>query len=247
MLAVGGLHELAEALEREEQRLGVRRSDAGEEHVAALQAAWERAELARAELDNGNPHANAQALISMNSALDAMVEELAPSLRELEVTTIADDFVKRAMAEAPHAAAQVSSETMETLREAVAHDVADHLPKMKKLSDSGTKRYERVLRRVGAAAPPGRPVPADLDEAMTEIAAIRDVLIHRAGRVDTKALAQAPTLRYTDGQFVRLSNHDYRVYSAAIRCYGAEIWYRLLRHDDPPRLQDWRQYCRVNA
>src|SRR5688500_17168031 len=66
MLGIMGLHELQHMVEREEQRLGVSKSDVGlpEGLARTLQAAWERAELARIEIANGHPHLNAQALLS---------------------------------------------------------------------------------------------------------------------------------------------------------------------------------------
>ena len=39
---------------------------------------------------NGHPHLNAQALISMNSALDALVEEFVPAMREIRVQWLTD-------------------------------------------------------------------------------------------------------------------------------------------------------------
>jgi hypothetical protein len=77
------LHELQHALERQEARLGVSGDDdnLSDDVVRALQAAWERAEMARIEIDNGHPHLSAQALLSMNSALDALIEEFVPSNR----------------------------------------------------------------------------------------------------------------------------------------------------------------------
>jgi hypothetical protein len=59
-----GLEELTHALEREEDRQGVRRDAEESSPVAtrSLQAAWERAESARAELANESPHSNAQTL-----------------------------------------------------------------------------------------------------------------------------------------------------------------------------------------
>ncbi len=69
-LGLMGLHELTRAIEREEDRLGVRRDaddlDAADE--ATLQAAYERAEWAKAELANESPHGNAQAPRSRPSA-----------------------------------------------------------------------------------------------------------------------------------------------------------------------------------
>ena len=43
------------------------------------------------------------------------------------------------------------------------------------------------------------------------------------GKVDARALKQAPSLRYQDGELVRVSDKDYRTYSAAVRCYAAEV------------------------
>jgi hypothetical protein len=80
-LSVWGVHELADSLEGEEVRLGVRHDapDLTESQAASLQAAWERAELARAEIENEHPFANAVTLVALQSALDALVEELVPS------------------------------------------------------------------------------------------------------------------------------------------------------------------------
>jgi hypothetical protein len=75
---------------------------------------------------------------------------------------------------------------------------------------------------------------------------LRDVWVHRAGRVDARALDQAPTLRerYQEGQFVRFTADDYRTYSAALRCYGEEVIGRLIPPAPEHRvvLSDWRLY-----
>lgn len=63
------------------------------------------------------------------------------------------------------------------------------------LKSSGAKRYEKGLRRVGLGAPEGRPIPADLDQALCEVGALRDVWVHRAGRVD---LLRSPKRRRFD-------------------------------------------------
>jgi hypothetical protein len=95
-LSLMGLHELTNALELEEARLGVGRDadDLDTAAAATLQAAYERAEWAKAELAKGSPHGNAQALISMNSALDAMVEDLVKHWRAFHVERIADEMLE---------------------------------------------------------------------------------------------------------------------------------------------------------
>jgi hypothetical protein len=256
MLGIFGLHELSQALEREEQRLGVTRDsqDLTAEAERCLQAAWERAEMARIEIENGHPHLNAQALLSMNSALDAMVEEFVPALVDIGVRGLGDRLMERATRQEPEAAAQLTEEMREMLTDTVRELLSERVaPKVKRLHGSGAARYEAVLSQVGLRAPDDRPIPVDLDEALAELGALRDVLVHRAGRVDDQALKQAPSLRYQDGDLVRVSADDYRTYSAAIRCYASEIVFRSIRSwagvsdDDGPDLANWRNYRLINV
>ena len=253
---IAGLHELQQALERTEAGLGISRDDQGLDRraVAELQVAWERAEMARAEIEAGHPHLNAQALLAIDSALDALVEELAPALRAMRIDWLIDNAFKHADAEVPEAVAQVSPEMREAIVGAARSVVEGHVPEPKRLCGEGAERYEAVLAQEGLCAPADRPIPDELAEALTELSAIRDVLVHRAGRVDERALKAAPSLRlrYEDGQLIRITREEYRTYSAAVRCYAMEILYRPLRSwpaaDDAkhgPDLVGWRGYYRV--
>lgn len=255
-LGLMGLHELTRAIEREEARLGVRRDaddlDAADE--ATLQAAYERAEWAKAELANESPHGNAQALISMNSALDAMVEELVKHWRAFHVERIAHEILAKGREATGDAVEKLDARVLAAVEEVVRREADRIVPKALKPKGSGIARYEKPLRRVGWDAPGDRPIPEDLNVALTELGALRDVLVHRAGRLDEAALEQAPTLRYRTGQFVRISREDYRRYSAAIRCYAQEISFRGIRGwpemtdgRDGPNLARWRDYVLVNA
>jgi hypothetical protein len=91
-LSVLGLHELAQAYVRDYGETSPGAGPGGPSK--AEQKSWERSAWAQAELEAGYPHINAQALISMNSALDAMVEELVdfwrPKLVDLLVTRLYD-------------------------------------------------------------------------------------------------------------------------------------------------------------
>jgi hypothetical protein len=255
-LGVFGLFAMRDALEHEELREGVRRDDPDltEVHVAALQAAWERAEIARIEIDNEHPHLHAMALISMVSALDAMVEELIPAYQAMLVHGQAHRAVKIAQEKEPEAYAKIGPERAEEVAQALHAVLQQRLPKPRRPSSTGTKRYETPLAQVGLEAPPDRPIPPDLDEALSEITALRHVLIHRAGRVDDTSLKQAPSLsqRYTVGAFVRIDRAYYRRYSGALNCYGAEIVRRSMmglydgtQHD--VELTQWRDCYRINA
>jgi hypothetical protein len=252
MLSVLGLFDLREALERYEREHGVSRDDpnldAGDR--GELQAAWERTQMAEAAIATDFAAVNAQALLAVNNALDAMVEEYAPAMREIVVNALVDQGLKRAEDVAPDAASQLNEATREALMQALAATIDESLPKLKRMEGSGTERYEAPLRRVGLGTPADRPIPEDLDEALTEFGAIRDVLTHRHGRIDPKALKQAPSLapRYIDGDFVRLNREDYFTYSAAIRCYGQDVAMRPMQRwpdfdkSQLPNLSAWRRW-----
>jgi hypothetical protein len=107
------------------------------------------------------------------------------------------------------------------------------VPGLRQLEKKGVARYERRMRKVGLGA--RSPIPQGLDRALREIGLIRDLLLHRAGRMDKEALAKAPSLaeRYQDGDLIRLTDEDYRTYSAAIRWYGAEIIQRVYGRSEP--------------
>jgi hypothetical protein len=71
MMSILGLHEIRRCFEREREDLEESSTDPNRENE--IQTYWERAELAQAEIDQGHPSINAQALIGLNSALDALV------------------------------------------------------------------------------------------------------------------------------------------------------------------------------
>lgn len=252
-LGTWGLYELQQSLEREEGRLGVtRRDDAlSDDAKRTLQAAWERSEMARLELERGHPHLNEQALISMNSALDAMVQELRDSRRAFRIRFIAAELMNRAAAQVPEF--QMPEEQRGDLMKVVEEEIAAKLPAKVRLKGAGAHRYERALSPEGLGASEDRPIPEGLHNALRELGILRNALVHSAGRLKEKDLERCRTLRYQIGDLIRVSRVDYRRYSAAIRCYGEEIRFRTARQmpgikdSDGPRLEDWEGYYRVNA
>jgi hypothetical protein len=252
-LADWGLQELLDSVDHEERRLDAKgqTDPADPRRRRAVEAAGQRAELARAERENQLVEHNAMTLISMVGALDALVEELVPRAREMLVEQEASALVDRARKQEPDAAKRVDPAAFMVIQRVLEQMLDERLgsfdPSPK---GAGAGRWEKVLRHAGLQAPPGRPIPADLDQALTEVVALRHVLAHRAGRIDDRALRQAPTLRYADGDLVRVTHTDYLVYSAALWTYGEEVIRRLLGDLAPmPEsvLTNWRQNHTLNA
>lgn len=240
MMNVIGLNEIRRFYEREKDEFDSTGGD--DQREQDIQVFWQRAELAQAEEENGYPAINAHALIGLHSALDALIQQFPDALRDLPFQVRLDDAEKQAAEAAEHLTPELREELIKQLQKLL------EVPKLRQLEKKGVARYERRLRRVALGSQ--RPIPDGLDQALREIGVIRDLLIHRAGRMDQEALDKAPSLadRYQDGELVRLSDEDYRMYSGAIRWYAAEVIHRVYgRPSDNPDLDNWRQHYIAGA
>lgn len=181
--------------------------------------------------------------------LDALVEDLAPEVFKLQVRLQASEVVRIASEQHPAEWAQLSPEQQAAVEEALVGVMHQQItePKFERVRGQGAARYEAVLATVGLDAPSDRPIPPDMDEALTEFSALRDVIVHRGGRIDQHALTAAPTLTMGEGELVRIGRDGYRRYAAALRTYGMEIARRLVGPSLVDLdLADWRQNYIVN-
>jgi hypothetical protein len=110
---------------------------------------------------------------------------------------------------------------------------------------ASVKRWELPLDKVGLAAPKHRPIPDDMAQALGEIIQLRHAIVHRAARVDAKALKNAPSLPYAEGDLIRIDRAGYKRYSAALWSYGEEILHRM--GFGPSALDHWAMNYTINA
>ncbi len=255
-LHIWSLHEMRQALVREGTRLEAGRSlpDLREDVAATLVAAAERAQLAEAEIANDHPYVNGTTLVGMHGALDALVDELAPATSSWTVDQHARAVVEQARTRHPELTEALSPEVIRAVQLALRDELAKQVPKIPRLWGHGVERWERLLRPAGLGAPTMRAIPPDLDQALKELTNLRDVLVHRAGRLDSKAVRACPSLteelHFREGHLVRLRRPHYRRYSAAVRAYGAEIIRRTLARggmDYPVDLANWEDCYVVGA
>ncbi len=141
-----GLQELLDSEAHEEQRLQEQGVADGPARDAALQAAHERAQFARAEKDNQLVELNATTLVSMLGALDALVEGLVPRARDLLVEHLSRRMIDGAREMDPEAAAQVDKDTLQALEQVVQKVVSEQLGDSDNVPrGTGAKRWESVL------------------------------------------------------------------------------------------------------
>lgn len=239
------------AVELEELKAGVSAGDPDltPSQVEQFRAARERAAMAQALIDSEFVELNAMTLTAMLGALDALVEGLVPDVRALLVEEQARRIVEDITTREPKLYAKLSEKMRDVLIEGARALIEDELPALKSQPRGpAPQRWEKPLSAAGLGAPPDRALPVDLSEALNEIVALRHVLMHRASRVDGDALHEAPTLRYSEDDLVRVTRSDYRAYSAALWTFGAEVVHRLMPFTATQvNLNGWRDNALLNT
>lgn len=246
-LADWDLYELRESEELERLRLRLRlQRKYGTYEAQALRAARERTALAAAEADNQMVELNAMTLVAMMSATDALVEELVPQAYEMLIESRVREMMDEAARQYPEASARLPDAQLDQMRRVLIDALKERLGDVEGVPrGAGVKRWEQPLSKVGLAAPKDRPIPDDMVRALSEMIQLRHVIVHRAARVDTKALKNAPSLPYADGDLVRIDHAGYKRYSAALWTYGEEILHRM--GFGPSALDHWAMNYTVNA
>ncbi len=234
MTLIGGSHRLGEEVERELGSRDARQAPPVGETDRHLQAAWERAEAARLLRNADFPLLNAWCVAQHVFALDALIEEFTPSVQEVLI----DHRVREVF--------RLVAERQPTLAEALAAGHEDHLLAgiidglignarfPQRPAGAGLARYERGLQDAGMWPLPA--IPADMERALIEAHVIRDVVAHRGGFVDGRALDKDPDFPYASGKLLRLNSGDYRKYSAAVRAFAY-----LVTSGDATALEHWRE------
>lgn len=105
-------------------------------------------------------------------------------------------------------------------------------------------RWEDLLKRIYLRPMPGRPLPDDLRLTLNEFGAVRNVILHRMGRMDETALKQVAEgpWRSVD-ELVVIDDELYQRYIAALIAYQGEINDRIRNLMKLPLLLDiveWR-------
>src|SRR5271165_6319142 len=128
-LADWGLQELLDSEAHEKRRLneGAHTHRAGRDRQASIEAARQRAELARAERDNQLAEHNAMTLISMVGALDAMVENLVPRARQMVIKQQVITLIDRVREQEPEAVAQIGDANLDAIRRTVEQTLNERL------------------------------------------------------------------------------------------------------------------------
>ena len=103
--------------------------------------------------------------------------------------------------------------------------------------------WEDFLRRIYLPPMPGRPLTEDLRSTLNEIGAVRNVLVHRMGRIDAGALGLVTQGPWTTvDEPIEIEDGIYSLYIAALIAYQAEVNDRIRHQMKVPPLVDINQW-----
>jgi hypothetical protein len=104
----------------------------------------------------------------------------------------------------------------------------------------GVGKLEGALDAFGL----GGPVDAELRACLVELHAVRNVLVHRGGRADSRLLANCPWLGFKHGDEVRVDQRMLSMYGLSAIRYGSVVYRRVqVRFGGDPARED--EYLRT--
>lgn len=96
------------------------------------------------------------------------------------------------------------------LREALLHDIGAELK-------IGIGRFEGPLDELGF----GGAVASNVRRVLLELAEVRNVIVHKAGKIDSRLLERCPWLLFQIGESIRPVAADFKKYE------GSAFWYLM--------------------
>ncbi len=229
-------HGVPLALSRQEQEV------TDDERVARMRASAQRA------LD----HWNAMTLVTIYGGIEDAIESMGSGLYPL-ILDANPDTRKRMFEQNRLRNRDLRERGVLSIEgaQALTHltkDLADELLQRPLKAPSkempAADRWEDLLKRIKLRPMPGRPIPDDLRQALNEFGAIRNVILHRMGRIDERALGQVvPGPWRTVDELVVIDDDLYRLYIAALIAYQAEVTDRIRNLANLPPQADpaaWR-------
>lgn len=185
---------------------------------------------------------NAMTIIDLFGAVEGYVEALSKVMRRpvVDYRRQVDKQLHRRICQiirqhsrSAYEAGTAISEVSHALKKAV-HSVIDKrrpgLPVESFIKGlAAAARWEDALHRFGLGETTIRPLPGDLRNTLNELGEIRNILLHRMGRIDQRALDSVTEGPWKNvGQEVIIDPSLYRRYVAALWSFPDEVVDRLI-------------------
>ena len=212
----------------------------------------ERLEVLRESARRAVVHWNAMTLVTIFGGIEDLIESMGsglfPMFLDANPSTRQKIFEHNRLRNRElreHGELSIAgAQALTRFTKAVADDLLQRPLKAPSKELPAADRWEDLLRRIRLRPMPGRLLPEDLRLILNEFGELRNVILHRMGQLDEKALKQATQGPWTTvGDKVEITDDLYQVYIAALLAYQAEINDRIRNLMRVPVLVDiakWR-------
>jgi hypothetical protein len=207
---IRGLPRLVEVLAKNDHT----RDDAAKQH--RLENAQQQAELAQREVDEGFPLLHAYAALAMWSSLEASVRLFLARWLEHSKGALEVKAVQKLRVRIGEYESLKGEDRFFYILDLLEQDTAAPFR-------AGITRFEAILKPFGLSGAVDDEVQRDL----FELNQIRNVLMHRGGRVDRRLVEACPWQGLMVGQQVIIDNHAIERYFHAVARYGDELLQRV--------------------
>ncbi|MEX0755689.1 MAG: hypothetical protein WD556_11330 [Actinomycetota bacterium] len=195
--------------------------DTSEETERRLADAKRSAQLAQSEVENGFPLIHRQAVLSLCSVIDALVWDICAAwLREVPEALRIPAIRGLTLEFGEFLELNESDRIDYLLRRLEQKTGADE--------GEGTSRFERLLTVFGL----GGYLTETCRKNVFEMFKVRNVIVHRGGRVDSKLLRECPWLDGQAGEQIDIPHADVARFADAVEEYVAVLMLRVSVHFD---------------
>lgn len=166
--------------------------------------------FAEREIEKGHPYLFSLSCVKLWSILEAAVDFiLIRLLQNSEQLKLSQRLLKIKGPLLPLLQAS-EDERVVFLREALLHDIGAELK-------IGIGRFEGPLDELGF----GGAVASNVRRVLLELAEVRNVIVHKAGKIDSRLLERCPWLSFQIGESIRPVAADFKKYM------GSAFWYLM--------------------
>lgn len=189
-------------------------------------------DLAQEQRAKGHPMLVAHSVVALWSALEATIPAFCADWIVSQPSCLSSDDLSRVRVPASLLGA--------TDRRAAASAVVDEISRQIDSSlKPGIGRFQGVLEKLGITFP----IDDKIRGSLFELSKVRNLVVHRFGRVDLRFVGECPRFKLSVGEELRLTVNDYIEYRRVAGEYASNILraaherMKLSRLDDaPPQL-----------
>lgn len=174
---------------------------------------YEKLELfGKTQMDKGHPYLFGLACVKLCSILEASVDFVIAALLKRPETVTSSTRLMKLKGPLIQFTQASEADRIAFLSDALKQEIASDLK-------IGVGRFESLLDQVGF----GGNVGSGVKKALLELIEMRNVIVHRMGRVDNQLISRCPWLSMQIGEAVNLNAETYRIYEGAVFWYLIEL------------------------